>query len=121
MDRTSSPVGTAATHPSLVRARRVSRLLDNAVRIPVIDYRIGLDPILGLLPVAGDSASALLSLYVILEAAVAGAPARLVVLMLFLVAIDVLVGSIPVLGTLFDAIWKPNAWNVRLLERHLAA
>jgi hypothetical protein len=99
----------------------VSRLLDSAIRIPVIDYRIGLDPILGLVPVVGDSVSALLSLYVVAEAALAGASLRLLAVMVSLLLVDLVVGSIPVVGTLFDAVWKSNVWNARLLERHLDA
>lgn len=106
-------------HPSVERARRVSQLLDNAIEIPIINYRIGLDPILGILPVAGDSVSTLLSLYIVFEAIRVGASARLVAIMLSLIAVDFVIGSIPVLGTLFDAVWKNNVWNVRLLERHL--
>ncbi|MFD1588745.1 DUF4112 domain-containing protein [Halorientalis brevis] len=106
-------------HPSLERARSVSQALDNSIELPVVNYRIGLDPILGILPVAGDSVSLVLSLYVVFEAIRVGASARLVALMLALLAIDFVVGSIPVFGTLFDAVWKANVWNVRLLERHL--
>lgn len=114
-------VELADTHPAVRRAGRVSHLLDEVIRIPVVDYRIGLDPILGLLPVAGDAVAAGLSLYVIAEAVVAGAPLWLVALMLVLVGIDLVVGSVPLVGTLFDAVWKPNVWNVRLLQRHLDA
>ena len=113
------PQGTP--HPGVERARRVSQVLDSAIEVPVVNYRVGLDPILGILPVAGDTVSALCSLYVVFEAIRVGASARLVALMLSLIAVDLVVGSIPVLGTLFDAVWKANVWNVRLLERHLRA
>ncbi|WP_136715231.1 DUF4112 domain-containing protein [Halorientalis salina] len=117
---TSAQAG-ADPHPSLRRARTVSQLLDSAIEIPVINYRVGLDPILGILPVAGDTVSYACSLYVVFEAIRAGASAKLVAVMLSLITVDYVVGSIPALGTLFDAVWKANVWNVRLLERHLDA
>jgi len=110
----------AGRRAALDRARRVGHLLDEAVEVPVLGYRIGLDPLVGLLPVAGDAVAALLSLYVVFEGVRAGAPPWLTAVMLALVAVDVAVGSVPVVGDLFDAVWKANAWNVRLLERFVA-
>ncbi|MFB6163539.1 MAG: DUF4112 domain-containing protein [Haloarculaceae archaeon] len=111
--------GERERRAALDRARRASHVLDEAFRVPVIDYRVGLDPIVSLLPVAGDSAMGVVSLYVVFQAVRAGAPRRVVAVMLALVAIDVTIGSVPILGTVFDAVWKANAWNVALLERHL--
>ena len=88
--------------------------------MPVLGYRIGLDPLLGLVPVAGDAVAALLSLYVVFEGARAGASVPLLFLMTLLVVVDFVVGSLPLVGDLFDAVWKANAWNVRLLERSVA-
>jgi len=104
---------------AMKRMRAVSKLLDDAVRVPGTDFSVGLDPVVGVLPVAGDSVMSLVSLYVVLEAVNLGAPASLVARMLFNVVIDTVVGSIPVLGTVFDAAWKANQRNVRLVERHL--
>lgn len=104
---------------ALARVRTVTRLLDEAVRIPGTDFRIGLDPILSLLPVAGDAAAAVVSLYPIVEAYRLGVPGRTLVVMLTLVAVDAVTGSVPVFGSVFDAFWKANAWNYRLIERHL--
>jgi len=104
---------------SLARVRVIADLLDNALRIPGTQIRIGLDPLMGLIPGFGDLAGGLASAYVILEAARAGAPASLLLRMLGNVGIDSIVGSLPVAGDLFDVAWKSNARNVRLLERHL--
>lgn len=113
----------AAASPSeeatLKRVRAVSKLLDEAFRIPGTNYRVGIDPILGILPVAGDALPTLLSFYPIVEAYRVGVPNRMLAKMLALVAIDATVGSIPVLGTLFDAVWKANKWNLQMLERHI--
>lgn len=104
---------------SLERARKMSQLLDEAVEIPGIGYRVGIDPLLGILPVSGDAAGAALSLYVVAESARLGVPPKTLVRMLTNVGIDTVTGSIPVLGTLADAAWKANKRNVALLEDHL--
>ena len=104
---------------ALDRVRRLARLQDEAIRVPGTDFRFGLDPVLSLLPVGGDALAAAISLYPIAEAARLGAPKRTLAAMLGLVAVDAVVGSIPVLGSVFDAVWKANTWNRRLLERHL--
>lgn len=104
---------------ALHRMDLVSTVLDDAIRIPGTDFRVGLDPIVGALPVAGDSVTSLISLYVVLEAVNLGASTSLVARMLGNVLIDAVIGSIPVLGTVFDAAWKANRRNVRLVERHV--
>jgi len=106
-------------HPELSRVRAVSTLLDDSLRVPGTDIRFGLDPVLGVLPVAGDSVSSLISLYIIAEGYRAGAPESVLAKMGALAAVDFFVGSIPVIGPVFDAFWKNNKWSVRLLERHL--
>jgi len=108
--------GEAAT---LQRVRTVARLLDEAVRIPGTEFRIGLDPVLSVLPVAGDAVGAVLSLYPVMEGYRLGVPKRPLAAMLGLIAVDAVVGSVPVLGTVVDALWKANEWNCRLIERHL--
>lgn len=110
---------TGATDPALRRVRAVSSLLDSSIRVPGTDYRVGLDPILGILPGVGDSVATLISLYIVLEAVRADVPASTLLRMLLYVGVDAVIGSIPVLGTVFDAAWKANEWNARLLASHL--
>jgi hypothetical protein len=100
-------------------ARAVARLLDSAIRIPGTGIRIGLDPILGLIPGLGDVAGAGMAGYTVLLAARLGAPRSVILRMLGNVALDTLVGAVPLLGDLFDAGWKANTRNVALLERYL--
>jgi hypothetical protein len=105
------------------RARRVrvlAKLLDNSIAIPGTGWKIGFDPIVGLIPGIGDLIGAVLSGYIILEAARAEASAFTLVRMVGNVAIDTVLGAVPALGDLFDAAWKSNTKNVALLERHLA-
>ena len=99
--------------------RRLSHLLDNAIPIPGTKYRLGLDPILGLLPGGGDVAGAALSAYIVYRAAQMGLPTETVRQMAGNVLIEMLVGIFPVLGDLFDVGWKANVRNVKLLEEHI--
>lgn len=110
---------SGAEPAGLKRARAVGQLLDSAFRLPGTDVRVGLDPILGVLPVAGDAVAAALSLYPVVEAHRHDVPKATLAKMLALVGIDAVVGSVPVLGPVFDTVWRANEWNVRTLERHL--
>jgi len=105
------------------RLRSLSYLLDNAIPIPIpgTGIRIGLDPLLGLLPTAGDGLGMVLSAYILIEAARLGASPALLARMAFNIALETVAGTVPALGDLFDAAWKANAKNLALLERHLQA
>lgn len=119
---TSSDRAVAVTpreEAALRRVRVTAHLLDEAVRVPGTNRRVGLDPLLGVLPVGGDAVAAGLGMYPVAEAYRFDLPKRTLAKMVTLVAIDAVIGSVPVLGTLFDAVWKANEWNRRTLERHL--
>lgn len=105
----------------LEELRRFARLLDEAFKIPIINYRVGLEPILGLIPVLGDFSGFLLSGYLIVRAARLGLPRELVVRMVVNALLDAAIGSIPVVGDIFDFFWKVNKRNLRLVERYLGA
>jgi len=111
--------GAPGEEAALRRARALSRLLDDAVRVPGTDFRIGLDPVLGLVSGGGDAVAAPLALYPVAEAYRLDAPRGTIAKMLGLIALDFALGSIPILGTVFDAFLKANRRNVRALERHL--
>ena len=101
------------------RMRFVARLLDDSVRVPGTRLRVGLDPILGVVPGAGDAIAAALSIYIVLESARLGVPFLTLLRMIANVSLDFAVGSVPLLGTLFDAVWKANRRNLRLALSHL--
>ena len=105
--------------PQIERLRAFSRLLDNAFVIPGTRYRFGLDALIGLVPGLGDAVSSVFSGYIILQASRMGAPRSVVTRMIANVALDTLVGWVPILGDLFDVAWKSNLKNVALLETHL--
>jgi len=100
---------------ALGRIRTVAHLLDESVRVPGTSFRVGIDPIVGLLPIAGDLATAVCSLYIVAEAVRLGVPKRTVVRLLANIALDTLLGSIPIVGDLFDAYWKANVRNADLV------
>ena len=103
------------------RVRVLANLLDSSISIPGTPWKIGFDPIVGLIPGIGDLIGALLSGYIVLEAVRADVPAFTLARMLLNVGIDTLLGAVPAVGDLFDAAWKSNAMNVALLERHVVA
>ncbi|MEQ9621868.1 DUF4112 domain-containing protein [Coleofasciculus chthonoplastes] len=103
---------------TLKRLRRLSHLLDNAIPIPGTPWRFGLDPVLGLLPGAGDFLGTAFSTYIVLEAARIGIPRSLLGQMVINILLDTVIGSVPVVGDIADATWKANAKNIELLETY---
>jgi hypothetical protein len=95
--------------------------MDESIRVPGTKFRFGLDPLLGLVPVGGDTVSLALSLYIVAEAWRAGVPKLTLARMLTNVAFDALFGAVPVVGDAIDAVWKANERNRRLLQRSLEA
>lgn len=113
------PPGLAERNQFREHVRHLAWLLDSAFEIPGTRFRIGLDPLLGLIPVVGDLIGLVISSYIILLASRFGVP-RVVLLRMFLnVLIDAVVGSVPVVGDALDAAWKANLMNARLLDRAL--
>jgi hypothetical protein len=101
-------VDEAALH----RMEAVAHALDESIRIPGTNASVGIDPILGVLPVAGDLVSAGISLYIVVESANLGVSYTTLLRMIANISIDVVGGSIPIVGTLFDSFWKTNKRNV---------
>lgn len=103
------------------RLRRIAQLYDAGIRIPGTRLTIGLDPLIGLIPGLGDLIGAGIAIWIVAEAAQLGVSGLVLLRMGLNIAIDTLGGAIPVAGDVFDALWKANLKNVRLLERHLIA
>lgn len=101
------------------RMRVVAHVLDDSIRIPATDVRIGVDPLLSTLPVAGDLISGAFSLYIVIEATRLGVSFTTVVKLLTNVTVDVVGGSIPIVGDVFDALWKANKRNFLLVLEDL--
>lgn len=117
----SNPAISNSQNSSLRRLHRLGYLLDNAIPIPGTSYRIGLDPIIGLLPGGGDLLASIISMYIVFESARLRAPRSTLIQMVVNILLETVLGSVPVLGDLFDAGWKANAKNVALLESHLGS
>ena len=122
-ERLYDPAAATRT-PDPATVRRLQKLayyLDDRFRLPGTNRRIGLDGLLGLLPGIGDAATAALSGYIIAEAWRLGVPPPTLARMGVNWGIDFAVGSIPVVGDIFDVAWKANRKNIDLLLRHLEA
>jgi Domain of unknown function (DUF4112) len=111
---------TIAQQKRIQRVRQLAILLDEAILIPGINKRIGLDPIIGLIPGGGDTITMLMSGYIIVEAAMLGLPKATLLQMVSNIVIDAVVGTVPIVGDLFDVVSKANMRNLKLLDVHLA-
>ena len=96
---------------------RLSWLMDDFIRLPIIGWRVGLDALVGLIPGFGDTATSLVSFYVLASAVRYGVPKVTLLRMGMNLGIDYVVGSLPIVGDLFDAYWKSNQRNVALLSK----
>lgn len=103
----------------LRRLDRLATLLDAQFAIPGFKTRIGLDPIIGLIPGVGDLVTGGLSIYILMQARRLGLPRHIQARMLANIGLDAVVGSVPVLGDVFDVAFKSNRRNMKLLRRHL--
>lgn len=92
--------------------------MDSRYGVPGTPIRFGWDPIVGLIPGAGDIATASLSLALLYRAVRLGVPRVVIARMVLNVVIDLLAGIVPVAGDVFDVAWKSNSLNLALLERH---
>lgn len=112
----------AAAEPTKLvhRLDRLAWWLDSSVRLPLTRMRIGIDGIISLVPVLGDVASAALSLYLIVQARRFRLPIVVIGRMLWNMIVDMALGSIPIIGDVFDFGFKANRRNVELLRRSLA-
>ena len=103
---------------SIARLQRLARFMDSALRVPGTSIRFGADSALGLIPGAGDLIGLGISSFSLLEAWRLGAPPRLVARMIGNIAIDAGLGAIPVIGDIFDLLFKSNTRNLKLLLEH---
>ncbi|MBV9211707.1 MAG: DUF4112 domain-containing protein [Acidobacteria bacterium] len=95
---------------------QISRWMDGLFRIPGVGWRFGLDALVGLIPGVGDTATTLVSFYILAAGVRYRVPKVTLLRMGLNIAIDYLLGSVPVVGDVFDAIWKANQMNVELLK-----
>jgi hypothetical protein len=111
----------AAAGPAarLDRLRRLAWLIDGAFTLPGTRFRFGLNSVIGLVPIGGDALLGAISLYIIYEAAQLGVPRTQLARMLANVGVEVLGGSVPIIGDLFDMTLKANLRNLAIIEQHV--
>ena len=102
-----------------LRLARIARLMDSSIRVPIIGKRIGWEAIIGLVPGVGDVAGGLISAYIVLAAKQLGVSWPVVVRMMGNIGLEVVVGTVPLLGDLFDMAFRANLKNVALMEDYL--
>jgi hypothetical protein len=107
------------TGQSVARLEALAQLMDGAFILPGTNIRLGLDALVGLIPVAGDLISGLISSYLIWEARRLGAPSWLIARMIANTLLDTVVGAVPVLGDAFDVAFRANMKNMALLRRYI--
>lgn len=120
MSRWATPTPAPIGPPELERLRRLAWIFDECFRVPVLGVRFGADAVVGLLPGIGDAIGGAFAAWGIAVAFRLGAPGVVLCRMLLNVSTDVIVGSIPLVGDLFDVGWKAHRRNVRILERWVA-
>lgn len=114
---TGFPTSTTAREKSVdLSLERLSWLMDDLFRVPGVGWRFGLDALVGLIPGFGDTATSLVSFYILASAVRYRVPKITLLRMGLNLALDYLVGSLPLVGDLFDAWWKSNHRNVDLLR-----
>jgi hypothetical protein len=117
--RTANFARSASRAERIARIDRLATLLDTRFAIPFTKIRFGTDSLIGLAPGVGDAITTALALYIVYEAHRLGAPKTVLARMLGNVAIDGMVGIVPVAGDVFDVMFRANRRNVRILREHL--
>ena len=103
---------------TLGRLRRLAWVIDAIGRVPGTRFRFGLNSMIGLAPGAGDGLLALISLYIVFEAMRLGLPRHKLVRMLGNVAVEAALGAVPLVGDVFDVMWKANLRNIDIIDEH---
>jgi len=103
---------------ALVALRKYAVLLDSAFQVPGTKMRFGLDPLVGLIPWAGDVITGFFSVMIVIHAVRLRIPKIVITRMMLNTGLDLLAGAVPLIGDLFDAGFKANLRNLALLERH---
>jgi hypothetical protein len=115
----SFKITSGGSEESMARLEAVGRLMDGAFEVPGTNIRLGLDAVIGLVPVAGDMISGIVSSYLIWEARQLGAPPWLIARMMANTLLDTTIGAIPLVGDAFDLMFRANMKNMALLRRHM--
>jgi len=121
LKRLAEQLPDVSRDPQAVRARveAMEKLLERAFVIPGINRPIGVDSIVGLIPVVGDIATALMGAYIVWEGRNLGMSKMQLTRMAANIGIDTALGAIPFAGDMFDFFWRSNSRNLRIIRKHL--
>ena len=111
----------ARLEEALTRLDWLAELMDDKFELPIVRTKIGLDPIIGLIPGGGDWVTWIVSVYIFWEAAKMGAPKGMLIRMAANTIVDLIAGYVPAVGDLFDVAWKANRRNVEMLKDYYGA
>ena len=109
---------TPTNHRALRQLDFLAKLMDFQFRIPGTEIRFGLDALIGLIPGAGDLSTFAVSGFMVIMMAQNGASGFVLARMILNILIDALIGSIPLIGDIFDVAFKANSKNMRLMHQH---
>jgi len=112
-------ISAGGTEESIARLEALAKLMDGVFVLPGTNIRMGLDAVIGLVPVAGDMLAGLISTYLIWEARRLGAPRWLIARMVANTFLDTTLGAVPILGDAFDVMFRANMKNMALLRKHM--
>lgn len=111
------PIGSVVPK-EIEHAQRLVSLMDDQFKIPILNIRFGLDPIIGLVPWVGDAISFIISVLVIKALIQAGFPRKLIGKLVWNIVLDLLVGAIPFVGDVWDFFFKANRRNLKIARQH---
>ena len=103
----------------LLRLKLLSNRLDEIITIPGTKYKIGIDPIIGTIPIIGDLLGSIISIYILYSGSKMGLSSRIIAKMSLNIGFDFVLGLIPIIGDIFDMGWKANKRNVKLIENNI--
>lgn len=115
----SLPLDSKDPHAARQRVEMLEILLERSIPIPGLNRHIGLDAIIGLVPVVGDAISAAMGAYIIWEARNMGLPKWKIWRMIGNLGLDTAIGAIPLAGDAFDVMFRSNTRNLRILKKHM--
>ncbi len=105
-------------NPKLKWVERVSYLMDEKFRLPGTNFRFGIDPLINLIPIAGDISGFVVSSMLVLSMARYGVSRKVLIMMCLNIVLDSTIGAIPIIGHIFDFTYKSNSRNIKLLKEH---
>lgn len=113
------PMSVRGLETRIRRLAFITKVTDTAITVPGTDVKLGLDAVIGAVPLAGDLVMAGVAMVMIYDAQKLGVPRRDLMVMVRNVALDTTLGAMPFIGDLFDLVYRSNERNLKIIERHI--